>query len=175
MLTSQIPGHPSNHLVNVRVVQERKGDTQTSREKSRSWWAPGSNPDVAMVTLSSLGRATEFAESVFSSNNLGPGVPEGKGGHSYKKLPTQADPASTAIPSDAGELAKVIALITFCCCDKNTLPKATHGEFLAYTSRGSLHNGSRGMAAGSWSSELKDHIYHQQQTKQRGTGRENWK
>lgn len=77
-------GHPSHHLTHVRVIQEQKGSTQTSRGKV-SLGGPGFESWFGKDhTLKLSIRATKFAESVFSPNNLGPGVPESKGGHSYK-------------------------------------------------------------------------------------------
>lgn len=83
-----------------------------------------------------------FAESLFSPPTLSQ-VSQKARAVVHLKLLTQADTALTALPSDAGDLAKAVALITFGCRDKTPYQKQLMGDrVLAYSSSGRVHHGS---------------------------------
>lgn len=144
--------------------RSKKATLQASREKSQDSVDPGLNPDLATFTPWSLERIIVFAESLFSPPTLSQ-VSQKTRAVTHLKLLTQADTALPALPSDAGDLAKVIALITFGCCDKTPYQKQLMGDrVLAYSASGRVHHGRRGMAvgmaAGSWSRKPRDDIFN---------------
>lgn len=119
-----------------------------------------------------------FAESLFSPPTLSQ-VTQKARVVVHLKLLTQADTALTALPSDAGDLAKVIALITSCCCDKTPYQKQLWETevWLTVPEEESIMavGMAVGMAAGSWSKKPRDHIFNSRH-KTKGVGEmKNWK